>query len=61
MEEEDDLYPDSEVLPYPKAGNGVPLPLEKDCLELLIDEDVGVYSHVWDWREKGLTCNGDVF
>ncbi|KAI4180952.1 MAG: hypothetical protein L6R41_006909 [Letrouitia leprolyta] len=61
VEEEDDLYPDSEVLPYPKAGNGVPLPLEKDCLELLIDEDVGVYSHVWDWREKGLTCNGDVF
>ncbi|KAL8934366.1 MAG: hypothetical protein Q9216_005946, partial [Gyalolechia sp. 2 TL-2023] len=49
VEEEDesyDLYPDSEVLPYPKAGNGVPLPLEKDCLDLLIDEDVGVYSHL---------------
>ena len=49
-----DLYPDSEVLPYPKAGNGVPLPSESDYLALLVDEDVGVYSHVWNWNERGL-------
>ncbi|KAL8709396.1 MAG: hypothetical protein Q9225_007456 [Loekoesia sp. 1 TL-2023] len=55
-----DLYPDSEMLPYPKAGNGVSLPLEKDYLMLLIDGDVSVYSHVWDWKERGLDCNGEV-
>ncbi|KAI4286705.1 MAG: hypothetical protein L6R35_004038, partial [Caloplaca aegaea] len=49
-DEEDDLYPDAEVLPYPKAGNGVELPKEGDFLAMLVDEDVGVYSHVWDWR-----------
>ncbi|KAI4121111.1 MAG: hypothetical protein LQ338_006559 [Usnochroma carphineum] len=62
-EEEDesyDLYPDSEVLPYPKAGNGVPLPRESDFLSLLIDEDVGVYSHAWNWKQRGLDCDGNV-
>lgn len=59
-EEEDesyDLYPNSEVLPYPKAGNGIPLPRESDYLSMLIDEDVGVYSHVWDWKKRGLDRN----
>ncbi|KAL8677276.1 MAG: hypothetical protein Q9186_006287 [Xanthomendoza sp. 1 TL-2023] len=59
-EEEDDLYPESDPLPYPKAGNGVPLPSESDNLGLLIDEDVGVYSHVWDWDKKGLENNGEI-
>ncbi|KAL8733244.1 MAG: hypothetical protein Q9166_002261 [cf. Caloplaca sp. 2 TL-2023] len=59
-EEEDDLYPESEPLPYPKAGNGVPLPSESESLALLIDEDVGVYSHVWDWDKRGLDCDGEV-
>lgn len=56
-EEEDDMYPESEYLPYPKAGNGVPLPSESESLALLIDEDVGVYSHVWDWNKRGLDCD----
>ncbi|KAL8922860.1 MAG: hypothetical protein Q9172_003400 [Xanthocarpia lactea] len=59
-EEEEDLYPESEPLPYPKAGNGVPLPSESESLALLIDEDVGVYSHVWDWDKKGLECDSQV-
>ncbi|KAL8770539.1 MAG: hypothetical protein Q9209_003795 [Squamulea sp. 1 TL-2023] len=56
-EEDDDLYPESEPLPYPKPGNGVPLPSEGDNLALLIDEDVGVYSHVWDWDKTDLECD----
>ncbi len=59
-EEEEDLYPESEPLPYPKAGNGVPLPSESENLALLIDEDVGVYSHVWDWDKRGLKCDSQV-
>ncbi|KAL8778335.1 MAG: hypothetical protein Q9213_007465 [Squamulea squamosa] len=58
-EEDDDLYPESEPLPYPKPGNGVPLPSEGDNLALLIDEDVGVYSHVWDWEKMNLECDGE--
>ena len=57
VEEEDesyDLYPDSETLPYPKAGNGIPLPPESEDLDLLIDEDVKVYSHVWNWKKSDL-------
>ncbi|KAL8949578.1 MAG: hypothetical protein Q9222_004326 [Ikaeria aurantiellina] len=56
VEEEDesyDLYPDSETLPYPKAGNGVPIPPESASLALLIDEDTKVYSHIWDWHRNG--------
>ncbi|KAL8908668.1 MAG: hypothetical protein Q9171_005350 [Xanthocarpia ochracea] len=59
-EEEEDLYPESEPLPYPKAGNGVPLLSEGENLALLIDEDVGVYSHVWDWDKRGLECDSQV-
>ncbi|KAI4246191.1 MAG: hypothetical protein L6R40_002144 [Gallowayella cf. fulva] len=59
-EEEDDLYPESELLPYPKAGNGVRLPSESKDLALLIDEDVGVYSHTWDWDKRGFACDGEV-
>ncbi|KAL8921775.1 MAG: hypothetical protein Q9208_005532 [Pyrenodesmia sp. 3 TL-2023] len=55
-----DLYPDSEVLPYPKAGNGVSFQRESDFLSMLIDEDVGVYSHVWDWKRRGLNFNDAV-
>ncbi|KAL8758490.1 MAG: hypothetical protein Q9199_001470 [Rusavskia elegans] len=58
-EEEDEMYPESEYLPYPKAGNGVPLPSESESLALLIDEDVGVYSHVWDWDKRGLDCDDE--
>ncbi|CAL8577328.1 hypothetical protein XPA_003159 [Xanthoria parietina] len=58
-EEEDEMYPESDFLPYPKAGNGVPLPSESESLALLIDEDVGVYSHVWDWDKRGLHCDDE--
>ncbi|KAL8670826.1 MAG: hypothetical protein Q9168_004654 [Polycauliona sp. 1 TL-2023] len=58
-EEEDELYPEADSLPYPKAGNGVPLPSESESLALLIDEDVGVYSHVWDWDKRGLDRDGE--
>ena len=34
-------------LPYPRAGNGVQLPPESTCLDLLVDDDVAVYSHRW--------------
>ncbi|KAL8825369.1 MAG: hypothetical protein Q9170_007819 [Blastenia crenularia] len=46
-----DLYPDSENLPYPKAGNGVPLPPESDYLDLLKDDDNKVFSHFGGWME----------
>ncbi|KAL8740775.1 MAG: hypothetical protein Q9190_006552, partial [Brigantiaea leucoxantha] len=49
-----DLYPESEVLPYPKAGNGIVLPPELEDLELLIDDDFAVFSHVWDWSRNEL-------
>ena len=51
VEEEEtyDLYPSSGALPYPKAGNGVPLPREKDDLAFLIDDDAITFSHVWEW------------
>ena len=45
----DILYPSSGALPYPKAGNGVPLPREKVDLAFLIDDDAVTFSHVWDW------------
>lgn len=48
-EETYDLYPSSGALPYPKAGNGVTLPREKDDLAFLIDDDAITFSHVWDW------------
>lgn len=56
MEEEEiyDLYPSSGALPYPKAGNGVPLPREKDDLAFLIDDDAITFSHVWDWDRSKL-------
>jgi hypothetical protein len=57
MAEEDeiyDLYPGSGPLPYPKAGNGVPLPREKDDLGFLIDDDAITFSHVWGWDRRGL-------
>ncbi len=49
-----DLYPASGPLPYPKAGNGVPLPREKDDLAFLIDDDAITFSHVWSWNRRDL-------
>lgn len=53
-DEEEDLYPDAENLPYPRAGNGVVLPPEDADLGLLVDDGVegkrGVYSHRYDWQ-----------
>ncbi|KAL6718784.1 hypothetical protein ACLMJK_003018 [Lecanora helva] len=48
-EEYIEIYIEQEPLPYPKAGNGRVLPPEMDDqdLGLLIDEDVGCYSHSW--------------
>ncbi|KAI4254335.1 MAG: hypothetical protein LQ352_003153, partial [Teloschistes flavicans] len=53
-DDEEDLYPDAEILPYPRAGNGIVLPPEDAYLELLVDDGVegnkGVYSHRYDWQ-----------
>lgn len=40
-------YPESETLPYPKAGNGIRLPPEEDDTMVLVDEDNVIYSHSW--------------
>ncbi|MCJ1463583.1 hypothetical protein MMC07_002191 [Pseudocyphellaria aurata] len=48
------LYSETDPLPYPKAGNGVPLPPERDDLAFLIDDDVQTFSHVWNWERSEL-------
>lgn len=49
-----DLYSESDPLPYPKAGNGIPLPPEEDDLAFLIDDDVVTFSHCWNWDRHEL-------
>lgn len=49
-----ELYSETDPLPYPKAGNGVPLPPERDDLAFLIDDDVKTFSHVWNWDRSEL-------
>lgn len=46
-EEELYIYVEPDPLPYPKAGNGLLLPPEDDDFEILIDEDIVTYSHLW--------------
>ena len=46
-EEEIYVYVEPDPLPYPKAGNGLLLPSEDDDLDILIDEDIVTYSHLW--------------
>lgn len=46
-EEVYEVYVEPDPLPYPKAGNGIILPPEDDDLDILIDEDVVTYSHLW--------------
>ena len=46
-EEELYVYVEPDPLPYPKAGNGLLLPPEDEDLEILIDEDIVTYSHLW--------------
>lgn len=41
----EDIYDDEDDLPYPKPGNGLVLPPEKDHLSILLDDDTDVYSH----------------
>lgn len=41
------VYVEPDPLPYPKAGNGLLLPPEDDDLDILIDEDIATYSHLW--------------
>lgn len=53
-EELSDLLAERELLPYPKAGQGVRLPMGLDALAWVVDEDVGVYSHRCAWTEKDL-------
>lgn len=36
-----------DLLPYPKAGNGIQLPPESEDLEFLIDDDTVTFSHSW--------------
>lgn len=42
---------DEDILPYPKAGNGIKLPPESEDLEFLIDDDIVTFSHTW--RDTG--------
>lgn len=55
-DEEDtyELYSETDPLPYPKAGNGVPLSPESDDLAFMIDDDVKTFSHVWKWERSDL-------
>ncbi len=53
-EELSDLLAERELLPYPKAGQGVRLPTDLDALAWVVDEDVGVYSHRCRWTETDL-------
>ena len=46
-EEELYIYVEPDPLPYPKAGNGLLLPPEDDDVDILIDEDIVTYSHLW--------------
>ena len=46
-EEELYVYIEPDPLPYPKAGNGLLLPPEDEDLDILIDEDIVTYSHLW--------------
>lgn len=46
-EEELYVYVEPEPLPYPKPGNGLVLPPEDDDFDILIDEDIATYSHLW--------------
>ena len=36
-----------DILPYPKAGNGIKLPPESEDLEFLVDDDTVTFSHTW--------------
>lgn len=53
-EETYELYSETDPLPYPKAGNGVPLSPESDDLAFLIDDDDKTFSHVWKWERSEL-------
>lgn len=53
-----DLYSESDPLPYPKAGNGIPVPPEDDDLAFMIDDDVVTFSHRWNWDRSGLFNKG---
>ena len=46
-EEELYVYIEPDPLPYPKAGNGLLLPPEEDDVDIMIDEDIVTYSHLW--------------
>ena len=46
-EEELYVYVEPEPLPYPKPGNGLVLPPEDVDFDILIDEDIATYSHLW--------------
>lgn len=55
-----DLYAESDPLPYPKAGNGIPLPPESEDLAFLIDDDAVTFSHCWDWDQSDLLDFGQI-
>ena len=42
------------VFPYPKAGNGTPLPHELNCLSILLDDDAETFSHRWEEKAEGV-------
>ena len=41
----EEYYDDEDLLPYPKAGNGVMLRPERERLSMLLDDDKEVFSH----------------
>ena len=46
-EAEDEYYEEDDVLPYPKAGNGIQLPPESEDINILLDDDIVTFSHSW--------------
>ena len=55
--EAEEFYEEDDVLPYPKAGNGVQLPPECDDVDILLDEDIVTFSHSWMEGSKLMRAN----
>ena len=56
-EAEDEYYEEDDVLPYPKAGNGIQLPPESEDISILLDDDIATFSHLW--MEESTTLQAD--
>ncbi|MCJ1473777.1 hypothetical protein MMC13_002428 [Lambiella insularis] len=47
LAEVEEYYEEEDVLPYPKAGNGITLRPESEDLAFLLDDDTVTFSHSW--------------